>query len=92
MTDEAKKRAGRPPVAGTNTRKVSVTLDAETLAELERLGGGNLSAGVRRAVQDRLSLAGEACTRYLHDTRQGSICGLVKQRRDAAKRVRDEQA
>lgn len=51
-SSEAPKRgAGRPPVATGGTRKVSITLDPATLAALEQLGDGNLSAGVREAVR-----------------------------------------
>ena len=42
--------AGRP--RGGLTRRINVTLDVETIEYAKRLGNGNLSAGIRKAVKD----------------------------------------
>jgi hypothetical protein len=41
-----RKGAGRPR---KDVRRLNVTLDAVTIAKLKRLGGGNLSEGIRKA-------------------------------------------
>lgn len=43
----ARQGAGRKPV-GADVKAVSVTLPAATIEGLKRLGGGNLSAGIRQ--------------------------------------------
>jgi hypothetical protein len=42
--------AGRKPL-GPELRQVSVTLPVELVERLRRLGGGNLSAGIRRLAE-----------------------------------------
>jgi hypothetical protein len=42
--------AGRKPTHGAPMTRHQVMLDAETLAHLKEIGGGNLSAGIRMAV------------------------------------------
>ncbi len=42
--------AGRPPIGDAPEVRVSVSLPAAMVSELERLGGGNVSAGIRRLV------------------------------------------
>lgn len=43
--------AGRPPIAGERMQRKLVTLDDETIRVAQRLGDGNLSAGLRAAVR-----------------------------------------
>ena len=43
---------GRKPAARP-LRHITVTLPAETIATLRQLGNGNVSAGVRRVVEER---------------------------------------
>ena len=45
-----KRGPGRPTLGETTMRRVLVTLDAETIAKARKLGGDNLSAGIRKAV------------------------------------------
>ena len=60
MTEEEKRkgawggqreRAGRKPRGPSNMVKKSVTLPADMVEELEHLGGGNLSEGIREAAR-----------------------------------------
>jgi hypothetical protein len=45
--------AGRPAAELTgSTKKVSVTIDAETIDRARRIGRGNLSGGIRVAVKN----------------------------------------
>lgn len=41
---------GRPPIHGVTMRKILVALDQATIDKAHDLGGGNLSAGLRKAV------------------------------------------
>lgn len=46
-----RKGAGRKTQDGAKeTKRVNVSLDAKTVAKARKLGNGNLSAGIRRAV------------------------------------------
>ena len=47
------KAKGKPPLYGQRMRRVCVSLDAATIAEAKRIGGGNLAAGIRQAVNPR---------------------------------------
>ena len=44
------KRIGRPPIGDEKMKKYLVTLDEPTNAKARKIGAGNLSAGVRKAV------------------------------------------
>lgn len=46
----ARPGAGRP-VEVEGARRVNVTLDAATIGAAKRIGDGNLSAGIRKAVR-----------------------------------------
>lgn len=46
-----KRPAHRPPVLPEGTRRVTVNLTADAIATARRLGAGNLSEGVRRALE-----------------------------------------
>ena len=50
MTKE-RKPMGRPPIAGEPLKQHNVRLDPETVEKAKRLGGGELSAGIRLAVK-----------------------------------------
>lgn len=47
----AREGAGRPPLAGGSIR-VTVTLTPDLAAKADELGGGNVSEGIRKALQD----------------------------------------
>lgn len=47
----AARPAHRPPVLPEGTRRVTVNLTADAIATARRLGAGNLSEGVRRALE-----------------------------------------
>ena len=47
------KAKGKPPIYGQRMRRVCVSLDDFTIAEAKRIGGGNLAAGIRQAVNPR---------------------------------------
>jgi hypothetical protein len=49
--------AGRKPVAGVTMVRKTVRLTPEVIEQLQKLGGGNLSAGIREAA--RLALSGQ---------------------------------
>lgn len=46
-----RKGAGRKPIAADAMERRNVMLDAATIAKAERIGNGNLSAGLRDAVR-----------------------------------------
>lgn len=47
------KKRGRPTFGDKKMRKKLVTLDDESIRKAKKLGKGNLSAGVRRALASR---------------------------------------
>lgn len=55
---DVKRKVGRPPKINPLV-KVSVTLDQEHVYELEKLGDGNVSQGLRTLVQEVKRLRGE---------------------------------
>lgn len=46
-----KRKAGRPPIYGVRLKSRTVKLDEATLDRAREIGGGNLSEGIRRAVE-----------------------------------------
>ncbi len=53
--------AGRPPADGARRRVVCVTLDAAQIEAARRIGGDNISAGVRLIIAEYMEReAGEA--------------------------------
>ncbi len=53
MSSEAKSKGGRPRLAVGLMRSVQVTLDDETIRKGRELGAGNLSVGIRKALNLR---------------------------------------
>ena len=53
MTATDKRPSGRPTLTGETLKVVQVRLTADQIATARRLGAGNLSEGVRRALSDR---------------------------------------
>jgi hypothetical protein len=50
MNDTAPQRMGRPAIL-TEGKRVTLNLDAATIAAAKALGAGNVSLGVRRALE-----------------------------------------
>jgi hypothetical protein len=46
-----RKKSGRKPIHGAAMTSVTMRLDAQTIRRCKVLGNGNISAGVRAAVQ-----------------------------------------
>lgn len=46
----SKRTLGRPRLQRAGARRVTVTLDDQTLTRARKIGSGNLSLGIRRAV------------------------------------------
>lgn len=47
-----RENAGRNPIYGVPMRKVTIMLDPETIEKAKKLGDGELSAGLRKAVKE----------------------------------------
>jgi len=52
-TPKPKIKLGAPPLFGVKMRRVLVTLDEESVERATKLGDGNLSAGIRKAIKER---------------------------------------
>jgi hypothetical protein len=48
-----KKRPGRPKLGKDGAIRVLVTLDQQTIDRASKLGGGNVSAGIRKALAQK---------------------------------------
>jgi len=53
MTAPDRRPAHRPPTLPADSRRVTVNLTADAIATARRLGAGNLSEGVRKALTAR---------------------------------------
>ena len=59
MTEAEAAKRGRPPTL-TDGKRVTLTLDAQTIDRAKALGAGNISLGVRLALKDSTRLDGKA--------------------------------
>jgi len=89
--------AGRPRLGPERLQRVSVMLDAETVALARALGNGSLSAGLREAVRLRASSAGSTHQQHAEVTGErgtdqvDAAAADVQRGQDGAYECGDEQ-
>ena len=52
IKEPAKNPRGRPPILGATMRRVYIFLGADHIERAVKLGAGNLSAGIRKALEN----------------------------------------